>query len=637
MVRDHERVTTSERVRLLLTAGVGGLGLVAAGLTLGLPWPEPEFRLGATSRILMAVGGVTIMIIAGIPGACRSSAVLRVIMVLGLAVLVYPTTLALAVAGWGGPVVQVIGWGGHVPPLVLVQVLPVLASQAATGRTRRGWLVVIVAVAVASLMATILVVTGISTSVVLMGAASALWLGSFALAPVAAWSNVRGLDGETRRRAIVAGLASVIPVVIIALCWTLGAAAETQDLSGDVSATALMAGFVVATVGSAALTAAATGPEGAWLLRRRVVVVLLALLLVAAAMLIAGAAALAALHGLGGAMASLLGIVLVVVLGLAALRLFGWAARAVDARAELSEQLAAAGSVADGEHLLTLQHAVRRATGDPGLTLVVRAGDGVWVDPSGALVDEPVGGYALAGPPGQPSLLVVDRAPGTDLRLGRLGDCTLMAQPAVLEASAGQEARRADAAASTERARLRQDLHDGLQGRLLGLALNLQLSGREVEDPVARLLVEQTVASLRDAVEDVRSWAGGRLPATLVDGGLRHALTELVRPLATVVDLRVADRRFAPELEATGYFVVGEAISNAIKHSGADRVTVRVELVGAALMIMVSDDGTGGADPRLGSGLRGLAERVAASGGALVVRDAVPTGTVVEASLPCGS
>ena len=145
------------------------------------------------------------------------------------------------------------------------------------------------------------------------------------------------------------------------------------------------------------------------------------------------------------------------------------------------------------------------------------------------------------------------------------------------------------------------------------------------------------MASLRDAVEDVRSLAGGRLPAILVHGGLRPALSDLVRPLTTVVDLAVPDRRFAAEVEAVGYFVVGEAISNAIKHSGAARVSVQVEQVGAALMIMVSDDGVGGADPRLGSGLRGLAERVAASGGALVVRDAVPTGTVVEASLPCGS
>ena len=208
----------------------------------------------------------------------------------------------------------------------------------------------------------------------------------------------------------------------------------------------------------------------------------------------------------------------------------------------------------------------------------------------------------------------------------------------MLEATVQRESARADDAARTERVRLSQDLHDGLQGRLLGIALNLQLSGHDVDDPAARLLVDQTVASLRDAVDDVRSLAGGRLPSTLVEGGLRPALSDLVRPLATVVDLRVSDRRFAPEIEATGYFVVSEAVSNAIKHGRARRVQVRVEPTGSEqLMIMVTDDGAGGADPRLGSGLRGLAERVAASGGLLVVRDGVPTGTVVEASLPCGS
>lgn len=631
-------MTSSERVRLLLAAVVAGLGLVAAGLALGLPWLEPEFRLGAPIRILMALAGAAIMIIAGWPDSTRSTVVRRVIALLGLTVLVYPTTLSLAVSGRGGPVVENLGWGGHVLPLVLVQVLPVLASQVATGRSRRRWLVMIIVVAAVGLAATILILAGISDGAVLVGVSSVLWIGSFALAPIATWSNVRGASGETRRRAIVAGLASVIPVVIIALCATLGAAAETQDLSGDASVTALMAGFALATVGSAALTAAATGPDAGWLVRRRVVVVLLAVLLVAATMLVAGASALGALDaGLGGAGASLTGIVLVVVIGLAALRLFGWAARAVDPRAELSEQIAAAGMVADGEHLQTLQHAVRRSVGDPGLTLLARAADGSWVNPYGVVVGAPVDGFALAGGPDRPTLLAIDRATGTDLRLSRLGDCSSLAQPAILEASAGQEARRADAAAATERARLRQDLHDGLQGRLLGLALNLQLSGREVEDPSARLLVEQTVASLRDAVEDVRALAGGRLPVTLVDGGLLPALTDLVRPLTTVVDLQVPDRRFAAEVEATGYFVVGEAVSNAIKHSAADRVTVRVEQVGAALLIMVSDDGVGGADPRLGSGLRGLSERVAASGGALVVRDGVPTGTVVEASMPCGS
>jgi signal transduction histidine kinase len=354
---------------------------------------------------------------------------------------------------------------------------------------------------------------------------------------------------------------------------------------------------------------------------------------------IAIGSSLAALRaGLPAGVASVLGICTAVIIGLVAVRLHGWAARAVDPAAALRQELVSLGPVPDGEHRLTLQQALRRSVGDPGLLLVVRAADGVWVDAAGEVsASPPDGALGVAGPAGDPVAVVVSRLPGADLRIRRLGDCGALAQPAVLEATALQERSRADSAAAAERARVSQDLHDGLQGRLLGIALNLQLTGRVIDDPSARLLVEQTVASLRDAVEDVRALAGGRLPATLVDHGLRPALVDLVQPLATVVDLQVPDTRFPSEVEATSYFVVGEAVSNAIKHGRAEHVRVEVTQAPQRLTIMVVDDGVGGADPRLGSGLRGLAERVNASGGVLVVRDGVPSGTVVEASLPCGS
>ncbi len=627
------------RVWWTAVTAVAGVGLVAVGIAIGLPWRQDDFVLGPAVRVIMALAGVAIVIIAAWPGGPRRTAVRATTALLGMTVLIYPTTLSLSAAGVGGPVVDLLASAGHIVPLVSIQLLPVLASRQVTGHSCRGWLTVIIGVAVLGVVANGMVLNGAPGSSVLAGFGTVLWLGSFAVAPVATWLGVRGTGGETRRRSIVAALSSVVPVVIIAWCMTLGAAAENQGLSMNASVTALMVGFSLGTTGTAALVISATGPEGAWLLRTPLIVRLLAVLLVAATALLATGVALGAIEAGWGAQAALLiGIALTLGVGLVSVRLHGWAARAVDPSAELAEELAALGDVADGEQRHSVQQVLRRLLTDPGIRLLVRAGDGVWVDPAGVAVDPPTDGVRLAGTAEAARAIAVGSEPETAGRLRRLGDCSRLLDAAVLEATVQRESARADAAARTERVRLSQDLHDGLQGRLLGIALNLQLSGHDVDDPAARLLVDQTVASLRDAVDDVRSLAGGRLPSTLVEGGLRPALSALVRPLATVVDLRVSERRFAPEIEATGYFVVSEAVSNAIKHGRARRVQVRVEPTGPEqLMIMVTDDGAGGADPRLGSGLRGLAERVAASGGLLVVRDGVPNGTVVEASLPCGS
>ena len=112
--------------------------------------------------------------------------------------------------------------------------------------------------------------------------------------------------------------------------------------------------------------------------------------------------------------------------------------------------------------------------------------------------------------------------------------------------------------------------------------------------------------------------------------------------MADRVELDLPTEPLGAATEATAYFVVGEAVSNALKHAGADRIRVADIRVAVAtdghhrVSVCVSDDGCGGADPRLGSGLRGIAERVDAAGGVLVVHDLRP-GTAVEAVLPCGS
>ncbi|WP_244937843.1 sensor histidine kinase [Acidipropionibacterium jensenii] len=144
------------------------------------------------------------------------------------------------------------------------------------------------------------------------------------------------------------------------------------------------------------------------------------------------------------------------------------------------------------------------------------------------------------------------------------------------------------------------------------------------------------MVGLRDAVSQVRALAEGGAPPVLVTDGLGAALAHLVRPLDVVTQTRLPERRHSAEVEETAFFVASEAIANAVKHAGADHIEIAVEETGSVLTVIVTDEGVGGADLRLGTGLRGITERVAAFGGLLVVREARPRGTVVEASLPCG-
>jgi signal transduction histidine kinase len=314
-------------------------------------------------------------------------------------------------------------------------------------------------------------------------------------------------------------LSSVVPVVIIAWCMTLGAAAENQGLTMNASVTALMVGFSLGTTGTAALVISATGPEGAWLLRTPLIVRLLAVLLVAATALLATGVALGAIEAGWGAQAALLiGIALTLGVGLVSVRLHGWAARAVDPSAELAEELAALGDVAEGEQRHSFQQVLRRLLTDPGIRLLVRAGDGVWVDPAGVAVDPPTDGVRLAGTAEAARAIAVGSEPETAGRLRRLGDCSRLLDAAVLEATVQRESARADAAARTERVRLSQDLHDGLQGRLLGIALNLQLSGHDVDDPAARLLVDQTLEGFARQPQQFRIAQGAHRGGTrLID------------------------------------------------------------------------------------------------------------------------
>ena len=195
-------------------------------------------------------------------------------------------------------------------------------------------------------------------------------------------------------------------------------------------------------------------------------------------------------------------------------------------------------------------------------------------------------------------------------------------------------------AADDARRRLERDLHDGAQQRLVELAMDLRLARSRLDpDPAqARELLDSALEDLAAATAELRELAHGIHPAALTEGGLRPALEALVARCSVPARLLDApDERLPAAVEATAYFTVGEALTNAVRHSEASRLEVEAELVEGRLRIKVRDDGRGGADPAGGSGLRGLADRIAALDGHLELESAPGVGTVLRAELPCGS
>lgn len=607
-------------------------GALALGGTLTLPWHEPEFRIGAIVRILMALAGIGLLILAATRRRDVGGPVTTITGVLGICVLAYPSLLSLAAARIGGPalgpVIEVAGAAGHVLPLTLVQVIPMLASSRATGRSRRRWLISLVVVAGGNAALSGLSLTGVPGAAVPAAASTVLWFGSFTISPVATWSNVRGTSGATRLRAIVAALASVLPVLIIVWCVALGVLASSLGWAPDAAVGMLMVGFSLGCRLGGLLSVSAIGPADAVLLSTRSVIwtldALIALLL---AVLGSVAALLTARMQLPTTGAVLVGAAVAVTAGIPWQRAHAKVARMVDPSAELRHELSTPGTVADGQYRTAVLHVLRRLLDDPGLVIEY--------DPATPAEDAVV---LATGSDDSPTVTARPGGSVSRARLVRLGDCSESMRRALLEDRVERADRRARGAAEVERSRLSQNLHDGLQGRLLGLALNLQLTARQVDDPTARLVIGETVDSLRDLVADVRALGGGQLPALLVDEGLGPAIIALLHPWRHIVDVSVPPMRLESHLESTAYFVVGEAVTNGLKHAAASRIDVRVTApVRGQFTVTVRDDGRGGADPRLGSGLRGIGERVVAVGGAFVVREAHPRGTIVEAVLPCGS
>jgi signal transduction histidine kinase len=193
--------------------------------------------------------------------------------------------------------------------------------------------------------------------------------------------------------------------------------------------------------------------------------------------------------------------------------------------------------------------------------------------------------------------------------------------------------------ADRERSRVARDLHDGLQVQLLLLAI---AAGQLADDPDANglgLRIGELRSGLVAACDELRAFVQGVMPALLIERGLYAATEDLVdrMPVPTRLECHHPDYSLPASVQQTGYFVVAEALTNAVKHARAETLAVSLARENGHLRIEVADDGVGGARPAPGSGLRGIADRLDAIGGELVVHSPPGEGTVINARLPCES
>jgi signal transduction histidine kinase len=185
----------------------------------------------------------------------------------------------------------------------------------------------------------------------------------------------------------------------------------------------------------------------------------------------------------------------------------------------------------------------------------------------------------------------------------------------------------------------RRDLyHDGAQARLVALGMNLRAAERLIPtSPQAAIaLVAEARETSSRALTELRDLVRGIYPPVLADRGLADAIRALAldTPVRTETDIELPGRLDAP-VEAACYFAVAEALANAVKHSGARVVQIRIRHASGMLKIMVIDNGTGGADPARGSGLAGVERRLGTFDGILAVSSPPGGPTMIVMEVPC--
>ena len=298
-----------------------------------------------------------------------------------------------------------------------------------------------------------------------------------------------------------------------------------------------------------------------------------------------------------------------------------------------------------------LRDELAAALGDPTLELVYWLPDGErFVDARGRPVELPAPGSGrgvtrIERDGGLVAAIVHD-ALIMDKELGEIGaaaaialenerlDAELRAKVAELRESRSRMLR----VGLEERRRLERDLHDGAQQRLVSTALGMRLArDRMREDPEgAERMLDGASAELDAALEELRELARGIHPAVLSDRGLDAALETLARRAPLPVELnRDSYERLPEAIELAAYFVVSEALTNVAKYADASHAKVNVARRNGKLLVEVADDGVGGADPDQGTGLRGLADRLAVIEGRLEVESPPGAGTTIRARIPC--
>jgi signal transduction histidine kinase len=229
--------------------------------------------------------------------------------------------------------------------------------------------------------------------------------------------------------------------------------------------------------------------------------------------------------------------------------------------------------------------------------------------------------------------------PGSEERLGKFTGLVALALANAearkqLTASRARIVQAGDAA----RRRFERNLHDGAQQRLVTLSLTLRLAQAKLaEDPAAaQTLLKASSEELASALEELRELARGLHPAILTDRGLGAALEALADRSPVPVELdSVPAGRLPPPVEAAAYYVVAESLTNVAKYADASSAHISIEQHNGYAIVQVEDDGVGGVDLDRGSGLRGLADRVEALEGRLIVSSETGRGTRVRAEIPC--
>jgi signal transduction histidine kinase len=301
-----------------------------------------------------------------------------------------------------------------------------------------------------------------------------------------------------------------------------------------------------------------------------------------------------------------------------------------------------------------LRDALAHALGDGSLVLAFRVdhpeGAGaMWIDEAGVPVPVPpvdAGRVAVPVVLGEREVAVVihDRAllpdPEPVRAAGRIVALAADRQRLTAELLASRDELRASrarllASDDTERRRLARDLHDRLQSRLVLLAISASQASVAEEGSLAavRRGIEDVITELRDLVQGV-------LPALLIERGLVAAVEDLAErsPVPFVLSTEPgADHPLPPAVESTVYHVVVEALTNAVKHAGATKVSVDITRAGGRLRVEFADDGAGGARVGAGEGLRGIVDRAGALGGTVTVDSPPDRGTRLVLEVPCGS